>query len=115
MNKIKLTGVRNIPTDSEINENKDYAITLIASRDGVYEIDPLGEEEKSRVFHLKVDHVEHIIEIGGHEIKFKKGTTPSQRMRFAVNDYMVRIGKEPSRENYEKYMEKLINMINEKE
>lgn len=113
-NKIKIIGLKNLPTDDIIKPDKDYAITLIGSLDGIFE---RAEEscEISKTYHIRAERVEQIIPIGEKEIKFEQGTTPSQRLRFALKDWLKRCGKPDTQENYELAMKKIIENINGKD
>jgi len=86
MNKIILTGVRNIKTDETIEANKDYGIFLVASRLSEEKMDTFSDEEKDEVkYKLKVSHIDSITDLKEHkELKFKDGQTPSQKWRYIV-------------------------------
>jgi hypothetical protein len=114
MNKLKLIGVRNIPVEEDIDPNADYLVVLMAQREGVYQPDSQGEEEEPITYTLRVSHYEDIKKVGEKKsVKFQKGFTPSQRLRFALQEMFHRIGEDDTEENYEKWMNKLIKKINE--
>lgn len=118
MDKIKLTGVKNIPLAEEVefDENSEFLIALIASLDGVFNSVKRGDEEPSKTYHLKVIRPEMIKKIGEKEnIKIGTGYSKSQILRFALKDMFKRGGIENTEENYEIWMEKIINWINSKD
>ena len=115
MNRIKIIGLKNLPFESIINPDKDYAVTLIASLDGVFEKSGHGEEEVPKTYHLRADRVEQIIEVGGHEVKFEQGTTKSQIMRYALRDWAKRRNETDPETFYAAQMDKLIKYINGKD
>ena len=115
MDKIKLTGVKNIPLAEEIefDENSEFLVALIASLDGVFNSVKRGDEEPSKTYHLKVIRPEMIKRIGEKEnIKIGTGYSKSQIQRFALRDMFKRNGIEDTEENYDKWMDKIINYIN---
>ncbi|MCR4285261.1 MAG: hypothetical protein NUV97_04455 [archaeon] len=113
-NKIKLTGTRNIPLLEPFypERNKDYFLGLRVALESV-ESFPIDDGEPELVFKLKVVYPETLKEIGASEqIQIGKGYTPSQVQRFALNSMLLRLGKDDTRENYEKVMGLLLDFIN---
>lgn len=116
LDKLKLLKVRNIPLVDEVPEaGKEYLIVLKAELSYIKE--DVSEPDGPRYYEAEIKSVEKIQEIGPaqKELKFEKGHSPSQKLRFAVEDYLKRAGKEPNQENYEAIMNKIIQHYNEKE
>ena len=115
-NKIKLTGVRNIPWEGDSPDyNKDYALTLIVSPEGEYTPAKQGEEVEAKTFHFKVIRPEMLQQIGKKtEEKIEKGFTKSQVLRFKINAMLKRKGEEQTEEEYGKVMNKLGDIIDGK-
>lgn len=116
-NKLKLTGLRNIEFDGGIENQKDYAITVIASLDEIRQKPSQGEypEPEQEIFVMKAINIEKVEEVGGHkEIKISKGFSPSQSLRFSILDYLKRTGLDDTEENYEIEMRKIIDYFNKK-
>jgi len=81
MNKIKLFGKSNLATDDFIKANRDYGIFLIASR--ISEEKP--DDEDYFVYRLKISHIESINDLKeSKKIEFKNGQSPSQKLRFII-------------------------------
>lgn len=109
-NKIKIIGLRNIPFNTYIENQKDYLVKIMASLDEIRTRPSQGEEPDELIFVLKALFVDSIEEVGTHkEIPIKKGYTPSQILRFAILDYLRKKGLDDSEENYEKEMRRIID------
>lgn len=114
--KIKLTKTRNIPCNEAPEEGKDYLISLRCFLKGVFQpakAEPNDSPEAT--YQLEIMNVEQMLEIGGHELKIQKGYTPSQKLRYSILDWASRTGVTDKEDFYEKKMEALIKMINEKD
>jgi len=84
MNKIVLTGVRNIATDDKIKPQRDYGIYLIAERISEEKID---NEENCYKYRLKVSQIEALEDLNESkkvEINKEIPKTKSQIWRFIV-------------------------------
>ncbi len=118
MNKLKLTGVRNIPLleDIEPKSGRDYCLTLIVQRISVENMDKEGEEDNDVVFKMKVVRPELFQEIGiSKAIKIAKGFTKSQQLRSAIGNYLNSIGRDNYDDGeYEAEMDKVIAYYNSK-
>ena len=117
MDKIKLTGIKNIVLAEEIefDENSEFLVALIASLDGVFNSVKRGDEEPSKTYHLKVIRPEMIKRIGEKEnIKIKSGYSKSQKLRFSIISMFKRAGIDNTEENYEEHMDKIIQWVNSK-
>jgi len=113
---IKLLKARNIPLIDEVLEpEKEYLIVLKIEL--AYIKESVSEPNGSRYFEAEIKSVEKIQEIGPakKELKFEKGFSPSQRLRFSVLDWLGRKGEEQSEENYKVEIEKLIQLFNSKD
>jgi len=86
MNRIILSGLRDIKTDEVVEANKDYGLLLIASRLSVETPDTFTDEEKDeQKYKMKISHLDQIIDLKtGREVKFKSGQSPSQKWRWIV-------------------------------
>lgn len=86
MNKIILTGIRDIKTDEEIEAGKDYVFSLIASRISEEIMDSHSDEESDgKKYRCKVISLEQILEVGkSNPIKFEKGKSPSQKQKYVI-------------------------------
>lgn len=115
LNKIKLTGVKNIPFLGEIpQDNGEYLITLIASPSGVFTPTSQGEEELPITYTLKVDRYESVNRIGEKKLDIGIGFSKSQLLRFALKRMFNRGGIDDIEENYEKWIEKFIKVVDNK-
>lgn len=115
MNKIKLTGTRSIPFDGQIDENKEYLVALVTNPISVQvDVKNSEDEERTRTYNLKVHHLEMAQEVGGNRLKVQEGSTPSQRLFFAIKQYHEKAGIDPSYENYEIEINKIIKSYNDK-
>ncbi len=114
--KLKLKGVRNITLLDPIDPdpNGEYLLALIVSPDGKYVPSKQGEEEPEETLHFKVVRPESLNRIGDKLIRIRRGATPSQVLRASIWDYLKRIGKETTEDEYSAVMDKLIDSINEK-
>ncbi len=82
MNKIILTGVRNIATDDKIKPMRDYGIYLIAERISEEKID---NEENCYKYRLKVSELQALEDLGESKpVKIKDGKSQSQKFRFMI-------------------------------
>lgn len=116
MNKIKIVGIKNLPTEETIEPVTDYAITLVASLDGIFQKSTQGDETEPVIYHLKADHIALIQKLGTtKEVKFEQGSSPSQRQRFAVLQWAKRKGEANPDKFYEEVIEKNIKAINGKD
>ena len=86
MNKIILTGIRDIKTDETIEANKDYGIFLVASRISEEKMDSQSDDEFDDIkYRLKVSHLDSIVDLKENKnIKHEKGMTKSQKLRWIV-------------------------------
>lgn len=86
MNKIILTGVRDLATDQKIEPQTDYAVILTAQRISEEFEDQDSDDEQVVKYRLKVSHIEQIYNLkSSEEVKVKeKKFTLSQQMRFGV-------------------------------
>ena len=114
-NKIKVTGLKNLAFDGQLDENKEYLISIVGALDGTFSKAKLGEETEILTFHLKADRVEQVQEIGGREIKVEEGTSWSQRQRLAIRDWAKRRNEADLEKFYEQIMKKSIDNINQKD
>lgn len=115
LDKIKLLKCRNIPLVDEVLEaGKEYLIVLKAELSYIRE--DVSEENGPKYYEAEIKSVEKIQEIGPakKELKFEKGHSPSQKLRYAIEEYLARAGKEPSEENYEAVINILIRHYNQK-
>ena len=115
--KIKLIGVRNIPLaeDTEIKPDTDYVLALKVARVSEEKLDGHGTEaEEVMLYKMKTINVEMLQEVGASPIKIQKGFTPSQRMRFCINDLLTRKGEIVNEENYEKITQNIMDWLNSK-
>lgn len=98
MNKIKLLNVRELSTDQKIENNRDYAIMLIASRLST-EIPDTFDDTESRddfIYRLKVSEVQSIMDLKEKKpIAFEHGKTPSQKLRFRIEAALSKDDYEP--------------------
>ena len=106
MNKIILLGVRDLKTDEEIKPDIDYGIFLVASRCEVAIPDTHSDEDPDeKKFKLKISHIDSIIDIKtSKNIKYEKGKSPSQIMRWRITEKL-------GNEEYENFMKYLIGRI----
>jgi hypothetical protein len=106
MNKIILTGVRDIKTDEKIKAGKDYVFSLLAQRISEELIDSNSDEETDGVkYRCKVLSLEQILEVGTSDpVKFEKGKSPSQKQRFIIEG-------ELGTDMYEPFMSWLLGKI----
>jgi hypothetical protein len=87
MPKIKLTGVRNLTTDDNIEPQRDYGILLIASLDGKYLPESHEEETGEPTFYLKVERIDTIMDLKESKpVEFQKGKSPSQKLRWRITE-----------------------------
>lgn len=113
LNKLKIVGVKNLPTEAVIEENKDYLISIKASLDGTFSPTKHGEEAAPTTFHLRATSVEQILPIGEKEaIKFEQGKSPSQKLRYAIEAWAVRRRVDDVEAFYEFQMKKLAEKVN---
>ncbi len=64
MNKIILTGIRDLQTDDILDEQTDYGIFLIASMiEKTYPCTHSDEEKDQVKFRLKVERIDSIIDL----------------------------------------------------
>jgi hypothetical protein len=90
--KIKLVGVRNLNTDEIIEPQRDYGIMLIAALDGKYVPESHEQEQGEPTFYLRVDRIDSIMDLKeSKQIEFQHGQTPSQKMRWRIEE---KLGKE---------------------
>lgn len=103
MNKIILTGTRDIKTDEVLDEQTDYGIFLIASMiEKTYPCTHSDEESDEIKFKLKIERIDEIIDLKRKsDVKFKKGDSPSQKLRWRI---IEKLGVE----EYENYIGWLI-------
>jgi hypothetical protein len=110
MNKLILSGVRNIPTEEIPKPNQDYSITLVGALKGIYTPESFDDSEQNeKSYYLHIERIDKIIEVNsGKEIvieeKDKKPYTPSQKLRFAI---MANLGEQ----DYETFMKFLMGKI----
>lgn len=115
-NKLKIVGLRNLPLEGEIENQKDYKVSVIAALDEIRTRPTQGEEVEDKIFVLKTLYVDGIEGVSDHkEVKVQKGFSKSQALRFAIKDYLKRIGKDANEEGYEAEMNKVIKHFNSKE
>lgn len=106
MNKIILTGIRDIKTDEEIEAGKDYVFSLIASRISEEIMDSHSDEESDgKKYRCKIISLEQILKVGdSKEIKFEKGKSPSQKQKYVIEG-------ELGSDLYEQFMAWLLQRI----
>jgi len=108
-NKIKLIGVRELKTEEQIEENKDYGIVLIASLIST-EVPcsfEEGEEKDNIIYKLKVSQVDAIYDLKEKKpIELQQGKSQSQKYRF-------RIEQKLSKDEYDFYMSWLLSKVDE--
>jgi len=115
MNRIKIIGLRNLPLEGTIENQKDYRVSIIASLDEIRTRPTQGEEVEPETYVLKTLYVESVEDTAEHkEVKVQKGFSKSQNLRFAIKDYLRRIGKDDTEEEYEAEMNKIIKYFNSK-
>ena len=100
MNKIILSGIRNLATEEIPNPNTDYLITLIGSLKGKYTPESFdGEEQNEISYYLQIERIEKLVDLKTSKdviLKDKKVKyTPSQRLRFAVTANLGEMDYEP--------------------
>jgi hypothetical protein len=100
--KIKLLGVRDLITDETIRPQRDYGITMTASRisEEVEDDDPEAITYKMRV--ERIDGITDLRE--SRPVAIEKGRTKSQKLRYLVEN---KLGKE----EYQYYMDWLMSNI----
>lgn len=111
MNKVKITGIKNLPFEGTFETNKDYLVSIIAALESIEKFPSQGEEEPEYIYKLKANHVELVQEVGGQQIKVQKGFSKSQVQRLKIKEYLERTGQEYNTENYNKIMDKLFDLI----
>lgn len=110
MNKIILTGLRDIYTDEEIKPQRDYAIWLIAQRISEEKMDSNSDTDNEGIkYRLKILELSGLTDIKeSKDIVALKGMSKSQKQRW-------RITSEVGTEDYEPFMDwlfvKLDNLI----
>ena len=112
---MRLLKVRNIPLIDEVLEpEKEYLLVLKIEL--AYIKENVSEPNGARYFEAEIKSVEKIQEIGEakKELKFEKGYSPSQRLRFSILDWLGRKGEEQSDEKYRAEIERLIKFFNSK-
>lgn len=86
MNKIILTGIRDLETDEVLPPQTDFKITLIAERISEEKMDTYSdsdtEETKYRLKVSSIQSIEHLL--GDKKVEVKYGRTPSQKWRWLV-------------------------------
>lgn len=83
MNKIVLTGLRDLPTDDYLEPQTDYGIFLVAQRISEEKMD---DEEDCFKYRLKMLYVDSLVDLKtSKELKFEKGNSPSQKQRFRIS------------------------------
>jgi hypothetical protein len=116
MNKIVLTGLRDLKTDEVINDQTDYGIFLIAS---LYAIETpaksLDEEEVK--YKLKVERIDSIIDLKkDKQVSFTKSRSQSQKWRFITEGKLGKEEYEPFMKwllgNFDRISEEYIEFIN---
>jgi hypothetical protein len=112
MNRIKIIGLRNLPLEGIIDNQKDYKVSLIVSLNEIRTRPTQGEEEPDIVFVLKTLYVESVEDVAEHkEVRVQKGFSKSQAQRFKIMDYLRRTGREETEANYELVMDKVGQII----
>jgi hypothetical protein len=102
MNKIILSGVRNLATEEIPKPNTDYLITLIGSLKGKYTPETFDDSEQNEIsYYLQIEKIEKLIDLKTdkevilEEKKNKKEYTPSQKLRFAITANLGEMDYEP--------------------
>jgi len=103
MNKIILTGLRDIKTDEVLDEQTDYGVFLIASMiEKAYPCTHSEEEKDEIKYKLKVERVDQIYDLKKKkDVEFSKGQSPSQKLRWRITEKL-------GAEEYENYIGWLI-------
>jgi len=104
MNKIILTGLRDLKTTEEFLPQKEYGIFLIAERISEEKMDTFSDEAPDeKKYRLKISHVQDILDLKEKKnIKFEKGKSPSQKQRYLIEN-------ELGETEYEFFMAWLLN------
>jgi len=86
MNKIILSGVRDIKTDELLPAQRDFEIILKAERTSEEKMDTFVDSDTEEFkYRLKVSELISIKDLGeNRELKISKGQTQSQKWRFIV-------------------------------
>lgn len=110
--KIKL-GTKNIflVDELDIDPMGEYLISVIASPTGTFTPVKQGDEEVEQTISFKVVRPESVQKIGQKPVKVKRGSTPSQILRAVVFDYLKRVGKDATEEEYERVMTKITGKV----
>jgi hypothetical protein len=102
MNRIILTGLRDLATDEFIKSQRDYGLFITASRVSQEEMD---DEPGCFKYRLKMDHVDSIFDLKEKkDVGFEKGKSPSQKMRFRIINLL-------GEEEYENFMSYLMGRL----
>ena len=106
MHKIILLGLRDINTDETIKPQTRYGIFLEAERLSEERMDTFSDSETEQYkYKLKISHIEQIMDLGaGKELKIEKGRTPSQKLRFIIENKL-------GTEEYKYFMNYLMSRI----
>lgn len=103
MNKIKLTGVKNIPIVEDISTEKEYILILRAIPVGEF---ISAEAEEPKTYHLKVHSYDSLQPIGEKPLNIKQGISKSQQLRYIIEHELGY--------DYDIEMEKIINHYRQK-
>lgn len=103
MKRISLLGTRDLHTDEEIKPQRDYGIFLVASRISEEKTD----DENEIKYKLKISHIQELIDLQeNREVKFEKGKSPSQKLRFLIESNL-------GDEEYENFIKYIMGRIDE--
>jgi glucan phosphorylase len=85
MNKIILLGLRDLATEEKIEPMTDYGIFLIGQRVSEELEDQDSDDKPVSKYRIKIERIDSIMNLKTKsEIKFEKGKSPSQKMRYLV-------------------------------
>lgn len=110
--KIKLSGVANIPQPLEMSKDYDLQITNAEVRK-IEEI-PNDDGTMDKQFCIKISEMSEVfISFGKEIIKARKKGSQAQILRYKLQDMADKLGKERE-DYYKRYMSALIEKIDEK-
>lgn len=115
MDRLKLIGIKNLPFESgdRPTENKEYIISFRTALHSIEELTKEGEETAPKIYKLKIDRVEQLMEIGGKTIRLRQGTSKSKIQRFKLEELAKLLGK-GEEEFYNRMMDENIGKIEAK-
>lgn len=92
MNKIRLLGKSELYTEEEIKPQTEYGLFLIGSRISKEKTD----DENEIIYRLKISHIDSLVDLKvNKKIEIKDGRTPSQKLRFRIEQNLSADDYEP--------------------